>query len=370
VPAGLPQRGLALLRAEGAAAVAVAAGVAGLLALCRSRLASARQLTALAVTLLAADLLHYGRGLIFTVPAAEYRRPPPLARALAAAPGRVYAPPLAGGRSLMPLGDQEPRVALLRLQLARLEPYGGLLWGVRYALHEDYDRMLTAWGQRARQTLEAAAPQPRLAQRYLGAWSVAAMLRLKSDDEWSADLARDPRSPPVEPLANPFYQPRFRFAPRARFHASWAEALAAARAGGFDLAAQEHCWRPGAPPAEVPYPGPARVLALDDRGSRIELRYRAASPSFFVVADTFDAGWRATLDDAAPSRGGLPVALYPTAACQLGMELPAGEHRLVLRYHDAMVDAGVAVSLATALACIAALAWPLHQRRVGEHRQR
>ena len=38
---------------------------------------------------------------------------------------------------------------------------------------------------------------------------------------------------------------------------------------------------------------------------------------------TFDAGWRARLD-------GAPLATYPTAACQLGVELPAGEHRLDL----------------------------------------
>jgi hypothetical protein len=47
------------------------------------------------------------------------------------------------------------------------------------------------------------------------------------------------------------------------------------------------------------------------------------------------------------------VAVRPTAACQLGVELPPGEHRLDLQYRDPKVPAGAALSLA-ALALAAA----------------
>ncbi|MBW8767976.1 MAG: hypothetical protein JF630_17735 [Geodermatophilales bacterium] len=66
---------------------------------------------------------------------------------------------------------------------------------------------------------------------------------------------------------------------------------------------------------------------------------------------TFDEGWRARLD-------GSSVAVRPTAACQAGVELPPGEHRLELRYRDPWVPLGAAASLAALLAGAVLLRWP------------
>ena len=63
---------------------------------------------------------------------------------------------------------------------------------------------------------------------------------------------------------------------------------------------------------------------------------------------TFDAGWRATLD-------GAPLVLYPTAACQTAVLLPAGEHRLELRYHERLLGIGALITLLSLLAAGAAL---------------
>jgi hypothetical protein len=49
------------------------------------------------------------------------------------------------------------------------------------------------------------------------------------------------------------------------------------------------------------------------------------------------------------------VAVRPTAACQLGVELPPGEHRLDLRYRDPWMPAGAALSLAALAVGTAAL---------------
>src|SRR6202040_3724130 len=91
----------------------------------------------------------------------------------------------------------------------------------------------------------------------------------------------------------------------------------------FAVDRQEHCVRSGAPPATVSYPLPPRLLTFKDAAGHVELRYRAATGGFFVVATTFDPGWRAAVD-------GAPRRVYPTAAGQLGGGLPAGGDRLLL----------------------------------------
>ncbi len=255
-------RGLAYLRGEGWAAVATAAAVAALLALCRWRRAPERVLLLAAVGLLAADLWHYGHGLVATIPAEAYREPPPLARAMAPmAPGsRVWVEPAAeSGPELIRRGG-DPRRAIVRALLGRLEPYSGTLWGHSYAMHEDYDLMLTRW---ARLSLSVAETErrndpemPEMFRRYLGAWNVGTLLVRKPQAKWAREVARDPDAPPVRPEVNPRVQPRIRFAPRASFHESWENALYAARSRGY-LAGWEHCIRPGDSRHHGRLPGPA-----------------------------------------------------------------------------------------------------------------
>jgi uncharacterized membrane protein YfhO len=100
----------------------------------------------------------------------------------------------------------------------------------------------------------------------------------------------------------------------------------------------------------VAFRQPPRLLDFADEGGRIGLRYQAPpGGGFFVAAMTFDDGWRATLD-------GAPLPLYPTAACQIGVRLPAGEHRLELRYHERLLVPGALVTLLALVAGGALLA--------------
>jgi len=108
--------------------------------------------------------------------------------------------------------------------------------------------------------------------------------------------------------------------------------------------------REGETPADVDYPQPPQPLELADRGGRIRLRYRAPGKAFFVVATTYDEGWRAAVD-------GAPARVYLTGLCQLGVELPAGEHTLLLEYRDPRVAVGAAISLLALAACVAAFAY-------------
>ena len=230
----------------------------------------------------------------------------------------------------------DPTTLIARAHLARLEPYSGLLWHLPYAFDVDFDLMLTRWGRRADDIVKSEASQPQRLYRYLGVWNVGTLL-----------LTRKPTDPPAvsDPFAaglrrsrNPYVLSRFRFVPQATFQPSYAAALAVAKASEWRVARNEQLVRPGRPLETVTFTHPPRLLEVTDEGRRIEVGYQAGEGALFVLAMTFDAGWQATLD-------GAPLALYPTAACQTAVLLPAGEHHLELRYHERLLGIGALITL-------------------------
>jgi len=364
-------RGLDYLRGEAWAAVLTAAAVTALFVLCRRRSSprlpqpSRRTLTAAAVALLAADLWHYGHGLVATLPAAEYREPPPLAAAVPPA-SRLWVEPAPEGQpDLVVRGsrgagaEDTPSHALL----ARLAPDSGSLWGISYALNPDYDLMLSGPGRLAMTVIDSEWKQPdrSLAYRYLGAWNVGLLLVRKTAEEWVADVARDRGALPVRPVRNPYLLPRYRFVPQVGFHDSFGSALYLSRADAYAVQRSEHCVREGVTPSIESYPQPPQALDLTDEGGRIWLRYRAPGKAFFAVAMTYDEGWRASID-------GAPATAYLTGLSQLGVELPAGEHSLLLEYRDPRVGAGAAVSLLAFALCTAVFLLPFLRSSIRRRR--
>jgi hypothetical protein len=348
------QRAAALpyLRGEGWAALATAAAVAALLGLCRWRRPSRRWLSLLAILLLAADLWHYGHSLPRTTPAAVYRVPPPLAASLPAR-DRVFAPPPAGPDLSPPeVANQADQTSLY---IARLIPDSGLLWRIPYVFDVDYDVMLTGWAQAADEILQHEWLQPERSFRYLGAWNVRTLLTARRI-AGQPPAGSDPVLIGLSRLENPHVLPRFRFVPQVTFHPDLTAAVAAARAAGWGLGREDHAVRPGLPAQTFTYSRPPQLLDSADEGGRVRLRYRAEAGAFFVAASTFDEGWRARLD-------GAPVTVYPTAACQLGVELPPGEHRLLLEYRDPFVPVGAAISLSALLLGFLAFRRPAEGRR-------
>ena len=337
-------RGVAYLRGEGWGALATTAAVAALLALCRWRRPPGRLLAAAAAALLAADLWHYGHGLVETAPAAVFEGPPPVAR------------PRPETRLFVQEASDEPEpvprrggsTASVRALVRRMEPYSAVLWRIPYGLNEDFDLMLTPWGARALETLHQDwGREPGAAWRFLGVWSVSKVLLRKDLAVWGAEVARDPEAPLMRELDNPFLLPRHRFVPRVTWHADPGPALAAARAERYAVMRHEHAVRPG-PQGETAYARPPQPLELEEKPGRLRLRYRSESPAFFVLAETFDEGWRGELE-------GSPLPVFPTAAAQIGVELPAGEHVLELRYRERLLPLGAAVTLLTLAAVAGAL---------------
>jgi hypothetical protein len=347
---------LAYLRAEAWAAVATAAAVAVLLALSHWRRPSRRLLEASAVLVLAADLWHYGHALVRTIPAAVYRDPPPLALAMMETRDRVFVQEARARAPFLLRERGDAQTLDTRANLLTLEPYSSLLWHIPSAFDVDFEMFLTAWGRRAEDILLGEEPGSQRLHRYLGVWNVRTFLLHKTLEEQMATF-RDPAALPLHRVANRHVLPRFRFVPRVTFHADHAAALAAARAVGWRVARHDHWVRPGGPRETVGYHLPPRPLEISDEGRRIELRYRAPEGALFVAAMTYDKGWRGSVD-------GRPVPLHPTAACQLGVALPRGEHRLVLRYREPLLLPGAAVSLGALAAGAVALLVPGRRRRM------
>ncbi len=319
--------GLSYLRRESVAVLVAALGAAALFAACRWSRVSRRTLAAAALLFLAADLWNAGHRLLRTTDAAVYRVPPPLVASLLPARDRVFVP-FQGARG----GTAG--------ELARLTPYGAVLWRIPYAFSLDYDLMLTGWAQRSYKILQEEWHDPDARSRYLGAWNVRTLLVPRGPDEPPAGPA--PYLRDLRLLANPRVLPRFRFVPRVAFHATAAEALAAARSVGWAVGREEQAVAPEQAGKALIWTRPPRLLDLTDEGARVHLRYRADEGGFLVDATTFDEGWRARID-------GTPAPVLVTAACQLGVALPGGEHRLDLEYRDPFVPIGGAVSLAALL---------------------
>src|SRR5947209_7053828 len=309
------------LRGESWVALATAAAVTALLALCRWRRSPERLLQGLALVLLATDLWHAEHALVRSVPTALYSTPSPFAAGLLPATNRMFMQPAPqDSLNLIPV-DDDLRILNQRLAVASLQPYSNLLWKVPCVFEVDFELMLTRWGQRADDVFRAEWSRPGRGYRFLGVWNVGDIFLRRTVPEQEAALRDpaaqgDPAAIALRRVANPFVLPRFRFVPRVSFHPTHAAALAAARGLAWKVARDEQCV--GGPARTLVYTRPPQPLELVDEGGRIRIDYRAEEGAFLVAATTFDEGWRARLD------GGPLLPVYPTAACQLGVALPAG----------------------------------------------
>jgi uncharacterized membrane protein YfhO len=71
------------------------------------------------------------------------------------------------------------------------------------------------------------------------------------------------------------------------------------------------------------------------------LETEASSPSLLVLAEAWYPGWSATVD-------GAPAAVVPANAWMRGVPLPAGRHRVELRFRSPWQLPGALLALLTA----------------------
>jgi hypothetical protein len=92
-------------------------------------------------------------------------------------------------------------------------------------------------------------------------------------------------------------------------------------------------------PGTLPLPSEAPTITHDDP-QRVEIDVVLASPGLLILADTYDSGWRLTVDSA-------EAPILRANRMMRAAALGAGRHHLVFRYAPRSFRAGVVLSLAT-----------------------
>jgi uncharacterized membrane protein YfhO len=98
-----------------------------------------------------------------------------------------------------------------------------------------------------------------------------------------------------------------------------------------------------APPADFR----ARCTIRERRADRVVVDMESSATGHLVVAEAYQDGWKATLD-------GADVPVRPANVLFRAVAVPAGSHRVELRYRPAAVYAGAGLT-ALGLMALAAL---------------
>ena len=115
-----------------------------------------------------------------------------------------------------------------------------------------------------------------------------------------------------------------------------------------------HLVRAGSALVRKPFvPAPARIVTLRETSSSATIDVEANGPAFLVITITRHKYWRATID-------GRAAPLIPANIAYQGLIVPAGRHRVELRYRNPLVLWGGGVSGVTLVAAVIA---PIRRRR-------
>jgi hypothetical protein len=93
--------------------------------------------------------------------------------------------------------------------------------------------------------------------------------------------------------------------------------------------------------------GPGRVRAVAQQPDSLSFEVESPAPGYLVVLEGYDPGWTARVD-------GEPARVVRANAAFRGVLVPAGRHRVAMTYRPASVGIGLAVSLLTLAALLAA----------------
>jgi hypothetical protein len=113
-----------------------------------------------------------------------------------------------------------------------------------------------------------------------------------------------------------------------------------------------------APVYPLPPPAPrstAKTTTLRSSPGNWEIEVQANRPQLLVLAQSDFPGWRATVD-------GKPVPVLAADVAFVGVSVPAGTHRVVLRYHAPGVTLGDWITVLTLLICLGFVVRPLGRR--------
>jgi hypothetical protein len=336
--------------------VVVAATLAVLVALRFARWRS-MLIAALALLVVSGDLLRVHRSLVNTTDAAIVSTPPPIAAELPAGTRSVWSSTDFDETGDLVLRGKEASQGIVARSIERLDPWTGILWGLRHVLTTDYALTFTPPARRAvavaRALWDRRQREPFF--RLLGAWSASATVVRKTALERLAEVhsgTTDVASARVGP--SPFALGEARFVSSARSFTDADSAVAALLAARVPLGEREFL-------VAAPWEG-ERTFAVarlrepvPELLGSIVLEVETSGEALLVLATTWDPGWRAEVD-------GRPARVLETAAGYLAVVVPAGAKSIRLRYRDAWVRAGAGLS-ALSLAGLGALGLVRRRRR-------
>ncbi len=282
----------------------------------------------------AVDLLMAGWGLNPALPAAEvYSATPPRASQAAAqaGEGRVYLPPGVVDtiefkhyfrfKNFLPPADGWGGLR------ASLLPNLTLLDGVATA--NNFDPLL-----------------PRRMERYeRGAWAQPPPVRERLWARWGVRVVvQAADEPPYREMLRPLAvsEPLARWVPRAIWvtngEAAWREVTQRAREGG--AAWQCTVVLEGKPQPNIPACSTTWSVTAEKRTPNLETWYVQAPQEggFVVFSEVWYPGWEALVD-------GKPTRLYRADYLFRAVAVPAGEHRVIMRYRPRAFYAGLLLSL-------------------------
>lgn len=370
---------LAFLTSAAASTLVVVAISAALLWLLRRDPRGRRGdlLGVLLVATLGIDLWLAHRNLVVTLER-EHLAAPPLA--LAALAGRdpqtpriftnmAHDPRPEVGLPIGPVGFQQ-----YLGRLSRLDPQAAGMWGLAYALEEDFDLSLTRSARRALAMLHATwkdggdPARPELpgqpAKRILGAWGVGQLVMRNGPSELRAALL-ERRTPAYGRLeVNDEAMAWIRPLQVWVAHPTLDAAVAAARRNAFAFEGRDHVLdttRTGAfdcAPSSVDKAaqGGGRLTIDLEPPSQASANGAPSAPGdhaaatqdhCLIVAITFHENWTATSN-------AKELALYETALGYMALRVPFGTHRVELTYRDPWLRIGAASSALVALVMFAA----------------
>ncbi len=317
---------------------AIRLGCAALASLAVIRLAPRLGRTRLALSVCALgalDLLAAGQQLVKTAPIAAVKTPPVVLRPLLAQPA---------DERLFHLAAWDPDLSIVGGLAAPPVP---AQWGLATTLEVDFDMTFLRWTNQATDLFwDAVRADQSLAQPLLRRRGVTAVLKFRDGVRWEGKHLWAPGgATPLELLRT---SAPFAFA-AARIEivdgdSAW---LATMRRLGQKIP-ETACVDSTEHLLVSDPPSPATVTVARRTPTRIwlDVDARGPTPSFVAINQTWDDGWRATVDDA-------PARLLRTDISLSGVQIPLGRHRLELSYRDPWLEAGLAASLFAVLACVA-----------------
>lgn len=106
-------------------------------------------------------------------------------------------------------------------------------------------------------------------------------------------------------------------------------------------------------PADDPSADRATVTRYE--GDAIDIDTSSDAPGLLVVSEVYSEGWKAYVD-------GQTVDILPTDHVLRGIPLPAGQHRVALRYQPASLQIGLALTCISTLVMLALFGWSAWRR--------